>query len=300
MLHLHTDMRTEMSANMRLGTFARWLKGEPRDWAGPLFFASAEGRGRDVVFVHGLAASPECWEEAGVRVQPEIRAHLIHMRGFAGAAPSVTRQPGNFLKPMADELAEYIRTSCRGPAAVVGHSMGGIVSLILARDHPDVVERLMVVDVPAFFSVLINPFATAGNMATLAEASRRRYVERQGAALEEELTRATEKLVGDQDIRERVVRWGLESDRATTADVMAEVMVTDLRGDLAIIKCPVDVVYAWEKSGHSTRMGLDQAYASTYQGLSDKRLLRIDQARHYVMFDQPQLFYDAVKGWLAR
>lgn len=285
---------------MRLGSFARWLKGEPREWAGSLFFASAEGRGEDVVFIHGLAASPECWEEASARIVPEVRSHLVHMRGFSGAAPSTTREPGNFLKPMADELAEYIRASCTGPVAVCGHSMGGLVSLILTRDHPDVVERLMVVDVPAFFSALINPFATAGNMATLAEASRRRYFDKQGAALEDELTRSAEKLVGDPGVRERVVRWGLSSDRATTADVMAEVMVTDLRGDMARIMCPVDIVYAWEKSGHATRVALDQVYGSTYSGLQDKRMLRIDQARHYVMFDQPQLFYDAVKGWLAR
>ena len=71
----------------------------------------------------------------------------------------------NFLKPMADALAAYIRTLKAGRLPVVGHSMGGLVSLILARDHADVVERLMVVDVPAFFSVLINPFATAGAMA---------------------------------------------------------------------------------------------------------------------------------------
>ena len=30
-----------------------------------------------------------------------------------------------------------------------------LLGMILARDHPDTVERLMVVDVPAYFSVLI-------------------------------------------------------------------------------------------------------------------------------------------------
>jgi pimeloyl-ACP methyl ester carboxylesterase len=284
---------------MRLGTLARWLKGDPGDWDGELMLATAEGRGRDVVFVHGLAASPECWEQAGVRL-PEVRAHLVHMRGFSGLAPSQIREPGNFLKPMADELAAYIRSLGRGPVPVVGHSMGGVVAMILARDHADVVERLMVVDVPAYFSVLINPFATPGSMAGLADASRRRYLDKPEPALEDELRGATTKLVGDPDTQARVVRWGLDSDRATTADVMAEVMVTDLRADLAVIRCPVDVIYAWEKSGHATRVGLDQVYASSYSQLTNRRLLRIDQARHYVMFDQPQLFYDAVRGWLAR
>lgn len=289
---------------MQLGSIARWLKGDSRIWEGQHFTVAMEGsrdsRGRDVVFVHGLAASPECWEEAGGQLGPEVRSHFLHMRGFAGLPPSGFRSPGNFLKPMADALAGYIRLQRMGPVPVVGHSMGGIVGLILARDHPDVVERLMVVDVPAFFSVLINPFATVSSVAHLAEASRRSYVDKSKPQLEEDLRRATGKLVTDPEHVQRVVRWALASDRETTADVMAEVMVTDLRGDLHRIKAPVDVAYAWDRAGHVTRAALEQVYAAAYAGLSQGRRLRIDHARHYVMFDQPDAFYLAVQDWLAR
>ncbi len=285
---------------MRLGSLTRWLKAaEPREWTGPLFKTYIDGQGRDVVFVHGLAASPECWEKAAVQL-PDVQVHLVHMRGFAGLSPTLIRQPGDFLKPMADALASYIRWLDRGPVPVVGHSMGGVVSMILARDHPDLVDRLMVVDVPAFFSALINPFATAGAMASLADASRRRYLERSQPAHEEEMRRSVERLVMDPAEVDRIVRWGLMSDRETTADVMAEVMVTDLRPDLPRIQPPTEVVYAWEKSAPVTRAGLDQFYQSSYAGLPGRRLLRIDQARHYVMLDQPQAFYDGVRGWLAR
>ena len=99
---------------------------------------------------------------------------------------------------------------------------------------------------------------------------------------------------------ERIVRWGVMSDRDTTADVMAEVMVTDLRADLQRIQAPVDVIYAWDRAGHVTRVAIDQVYTSTYAGLSQGQRHRIDHARHYVMFDQPEVFYHAVRDWLAR
>jgi pimeloyl-ACP methyl ester carboxylesterase len=283
---------------MQLGSIARWLRRDARHWEGEHFTVAAQGRGRDVILVHGLAASPECWEEAEQHLG-EARLHFLHMRGFAGLAPSSLRKPGDFLKPVADALAVYIRSLRSGPVAVVGHSMGGIVSLILARDHPDVVDRLMVVDVPAFFSVLISPFATPKSIASLAEASRRSHVEKTVKTLEEDLRRATQKLVGDRKHLERIVRWGILSDRATTADVMAEVMVTDLRGDLPRIQAPVEVVYAWDRNSHATRVAVDQVYAASYSGLVNSRRLRIDQARHYVMFDQPEVFYHAVRDWLA-
>jgi pimeloyl-ACP methyl ester carboxylesterase len=81
---------------------------------------------------------------------------------------------------------------------------------------------------------------------------------------------------------------------------MAEVMVTDLRGDLQKIKVPVDVIYAWDKAAHPSRLALDQIYNAAYSGLVQGSKLRIDEARHYVMFDQPAAFYGAVNQWLAK
>lgn len=284
---------------MQLGSLARWIKRDTPVWEGELFTASVSGTGRDVIFVHGLASSPDCWDEA-VPMLPGVRVHAIHMRGFAGLAPSAFRSPMNFLKPVADALAGYIRTLKAGSAPVIGHSMGGLVSLMLARDHADTVERLMVVDVPAFFSMLITPFATATSMAPLAQHSRRTYFEKSKSQHQDDIRRASEKLVTDPHALERIVRWGLASDRRTTADVMAEVMVTDLRGDLQRIQAPVDVIYAWDRVSPASKMGLDQVYASSYAGLARARRMRIDEARHYVMFDQPAEFYGAVAAWLAR
>jgi pimeloyl-ACP methyl ester carboxylesterase len=284
---------------MQLGSLARWMKRDIPVWEGELFTSSVSGVGRDVVFIHGLAASPECWEDAAPSL-PGIRVHTIHMRGFAGLAPSAFRSPMNFLKPVADALAGYIRSLRVGPAPVVGHSMGGLVALMLARDHADVVDRLMVVDVPAFFSMLITPFATATSMAPLAQHSRRSYLEKSKAQHHDDTRRTSEKLVSRPDLLERVVRWGLTSDRAATADVMAEVMVTDLRGDMQRIKAPVDVIYAWDRVSPASKMSLDQVYASSYAGLVQGRRQRIDDARHYVMLDKPDAFYGAVNAWLAR
>ena len=285
---------------MQLGSLSRWLKKDEPAFDGQMFSVSVQGRGRDVVFIHGLAASPECWEEAGEYLGPDVRCHLLHMRGFSGLAPSGFREPMNFLKPMADAIAGYIRTLRTGPVAVVGHSMGGIVSLILARDHADVVDRLMVVDVPAFFSVLINPFATPGSISGIAQHTRRSYASKTKPQLQDEFRSSTPRLVSDPGMVDRIVRWGMTSDVSTIADVMAEVMVTDLRGDLSKIEAPVDVIYAWDKGSSGSKLGVDQVYASSYAGLLRGRKLRIDNARHYVMLDQPEVFYGAIRDWLAR
>ena len=72
---------------------------------------------------------------------------------------------------------------------------------------------------------------------------------------------------------------------------MAEVMVTDLRGDLQRIKAPVDVIYAWDKAGHFVEDGPRPGLRLVLFGSGRWRRLRIDDARHYIMFDQPGPFY---------
>lgn len=285
---------------MSLASISRWIRRDAGPWEGRLARISSSGSGKSVMLVHGLAASAACWGDLRAQLGPRVNVHLPQMRGFAGLTPPTGRVHGQYLKSMADELAAYLRKTAKEPVAVVGHSMGGIVSLILARDHPDVVDRLMVVDVPSFFSVLINPFATEATFSAFAEATRRQYLDKSAGELEDDLMRTARRLVRSKTDLARVVEWGLCSDQALTADVMAEVMTTDLRPDLRKINVPTDVLYAFESSMPISNMAVDQLYLSAYSGLNDCRLVRIDDARHYIMLDQPERFHREVANWMAR
>lgn len=285
---------------MPLVSLSRWIRRDPAPWDGRLSRVVAGGTGQTVLLLHGLAASEACWADLRGQLGPKVDVRLAQMRGFAGVAPPVGRQHGHYLKSMADELAGYLRKSARGPVSIVGHSMGGIVALIIARDHPDVVARLMVVDVPSFFSVLINPFATEATFTAFAEATRRQYVDKSAKELEDDIRRTARRLVRSDEHLARVVEWGLSSDQALTADVMAEVMTTDLRPDLPSIRPPTDVLYAFDSSMPISNMAVDQLYSAAYSGLKDCRLMRIDEARHYIMLDQPDRFHLAVRDWMAR
>lgn len=285
---------------MSIASISRWIRREPARAERLLSRIESDGSGRRVLLVHGLAASPACWSGLREELGARYNVHRPHIRGFAGLAPPTGRPHGRFLSAMADELAEHIRKTGRGPVAVVGHSMGGIVSLILARDHPTLVDRLMVIDVPSFFSVLINPFATEATFGAFAEATRRQYLGKSQADLEKDIRRTASRLVTSEADLQRVVDWGLSSDQALTADVMAEVMTTDLRSDMSSIAAPTDILYAYDPATPVSSMAIDQLYASAYAGLPNRRLVRIDDARHYIMMDQPERFHREVKTWLER
>ncbi|MGC4112146.1 MAG: alpha/beta fold hydrolase [Nocardioides sp.] len=116
-----------------------------------LTYTTAVGeQGSLVVFLHGLFGQGRNWTQvAKALADPERpdphRALLVDLphHGRSG-------WPDRFdYLQVADQVADQVAESLDGdePVALVGHSLGGKVAMVLALRHPRLVERLCVVDV---------------------------------------------------------------------------------------------------------------------------------------------------------
>lgn len=97
-----------------------------------------------LLFVHGLGESGLCFE--ALLAAPALAEwHLLvpDLPGY-GRSPWPA-EPGG-LEGHADHLALWLRARGAPPVVVVGHSMGGVVGLLLAERHPDLVRALVDVD----------------------------------------------------------------------------------------------------------------------------------------------------------
>lgn len=102
-----------------------------------------QGSGPPLLLVHGLGSSHKDWfaqkdffKQTHTVIAPDLRGH--------GATE---KPPGPYSIPqMADDLATLLRQLDLSPAHVVGLSMGGMISLQLARDAPQAVRTLTVVN----------------------------------------------------------------------------------------------------------------------------------------------------------
>jgi pimeloyl-ACP methyl ester carboxylesterase len=113
------------------------------DIDGPVHVADHGGDGSLVVLVHGLEGCHLNWMTVGPALAGAHRVIAPDLYGF-GLTPPGSR--GSGLEANADLVAELVRKYGDGPATLVGNSMGGLVAMLTATRHPEVVSRLVLVD----------------------------------------------------------------------------------------------------------------------------------------------------------
>ncbi len=100
--------------------------------------------GPPFVFIHGFACDHTFWEPQFDDLARDHRCLSLDLRGRGGSeakGPYHTTQ-------QADDVAAVMRALGFGPSIIVGHSLGGIVALLLNERHPDLVLGIVTGDSP--------------------------------------------------------------------------------------------------------------------------------------------------------
>ncbi|MBB6629244.1 alpha/beta fold hydrolase [Nocardioides sp. KIGAM211] len=97
--------------------------------------------GPRVVFCHGLFGQGKNWTRIGKELAVDHRVLLVDMPDHGRSA---WNDEFDYVRA-ADQVADLLADD--DPVALVGHSMGGKIAMLVALRHPALVERLCVVDV---------------------------------------------------------------------------------------------------------------------------------------------------------
>lgn len=256
------------------------------------------GQGPDVILIPGLASSREVWRATADRLKVTHRVHLVQLAGFAGEPWS--HADGAFVQPEVDELARYIREQHLDRPAIIGHSMGALSGLLLAQQHPELVDRLMSVDSLPFYSVIFGPTATVESARPFADQFATGIIGADEAAFVQQQTATAKGLSRTPATREAMLAWSLASDRHALASALKDVMTTDARPGLAAMTTPVTALYASDAEGGTPQAMADAVWSRDYAALPGVKLVRVDASRHFIMADQPERFAELVDAFLAQ
>ncbi|GAB2992428.1 alpha/beta fold hydrolase [Psychrosphaera aestuarii] len=258
------------------------------------------GQGKPIILIPGFSNDQRVWKAQTKALSKTHQVHLISLAGYAGQSPCLYKS--GFLSTVSEQLIDYIENNKLQDVTLVGHSLGGLLSMKLAIEKPNLFSHIISVDGLPFIGPIftrdnnteINDIAfQAKQIKTMykqASPSQIEFMTQQGMAVQ------TNSLTGQKEILD----MAKTSDSATLGDSIFDVMSTDLRPDLHKITSKLLLIGA---SGGFSSQAEHQYIKALYQAqLFDKvdaELVMNTNAKHFVMYDDSDWLTDRIIDFIS-
>ena len=100
------------------------------------------GEGKPFIILHGLFGSSDNWQTHAKKLSDYFKVYTVDQRNH-GRSP--WSDEFNYAL-MADDLHQLVEKEGLEDFILLGHSMGGKTAMTYTQNHPDLVEKLIVVD----------------------------------------------------------------------------------------------------------------------------------------------------------
>ena len=281
----------------------------PAERVGTLQVQRHGDHGRPVILIPGLECGPWVWQRTIADLEKNHVVYAVTLAGFDGVPPPAPDAKAGTLLDRADaSLLQLIEQKHIDKPVLVGHSIGGTLSLRFAGEHAKLISGVVAVDgLPIFpgmdrVSVAQRQAIAAQAKAQLAgmtpaqfKAAALPYMQHMGV-IDPQLAAREAPLVG-------------RSDAKAAADYMGADMAADYRPGLKQANVPILEIapyYAPDARRYAAmrkqRVPDEAQKAAYYQGLlanaPNAKVVSISPSRHFVMLDQPAKFQQVLDGFL--
>jgi pimeloyl-ACP methyl ester carboxylesterase len=259
---------------------------KPAAFTPTAFSVKVSGQGRPVIFIPRLASPGSVWDGTLAHLGGKVQAHVLTLAGFAGQAPI----PAPLLQQVHDQIIQYIDANHLDHPIIVGHSLGGMMSLWLAETDP-AIGGVVDVDGMPFLASAINPAATEDSATHLAAGMRQQLLSSPHDTFVSFMHQFLVSTVSDPQNLAMLDAAAAKCDQTTVANAFAELLGKDLRGDLGKITVPVLIVAAGVDRQGEPREKIEATWHAQIDAIPHHDLHVVDGAMHFVMLDKPDAFY---------
>jgi len=102
-----------------------------------------EGRGKSVLCIHGITANCRCWDIIASALSGDHRIIAMDLRGRGLSDKPPT---GYSIETHCNDIKALLGNLRLKQAVLMGHSLGAFIAIVFAARHPDLVDRLILVD----------------------------------------------------------------------------------------------------------------------------------------------------------
>jgi esterase len=244
----------------------------------------ATGDGPPVVILHGLFGSSRNWRSIAKALAPQYRVYCVDLRNH-GQSPWAASMS---YPELAEDVRMLIESEGLASPVVVGHSMGGKTAMALALAHPELLGRLIVVD--------IAPVAYQDRFSTYLEAMQ--AVDAHALTKRSEAMQLMAQRIRDVDVvgflmQNLVARDDHFDWRLNLAAIGAAVPVlSGFPAELLLRRYPGPATLIYGALSDYVRAEDRTSLSESFPAM---RLVEIEGAGHWVHADRPAEFFAALE-----
>ncbi|MDH7444349.1 alpha/beta fold hydrolase [Aquimarina sp. 2201CG14-23] len=256
----------------------------------PAITIEVSGNGNPILFLPGFTNPGSIWNDTVAHLENEHQNHLISYAGFDSNEP--IEMP--WYDTIKKELISYIKEKELTNVIIIGHSMGGNLAIDIAAAIPNTIKSLVIVDSIPCMRELMMPGVSESQI---------KYdnpYNQQMLAMNETQFKQTammmaQNMTNNKEKVDTLLDWILKADRETYVYGYTDLLKLDLRKVLDKVTAKTLILGAAFPNIDVAKSNYEKQYVS----LSDKTIKMIPDSKHFIMFDQPELFYQKVNAFLA-
>jgi len=242
------------------------------------------GRGHPVILLHGWLGSWGLWRETMTYLGQNYRTYALDFWGFGESGRKRSTYKVQDFVSLVNQFMDQLGIAS---APLVGHSMGGTVSLSVALDYPERVEKVVIIGSPIVGSSLALPLKLAGIPINA------RLLFTFFPLFRAAMRLASPFICSDPEFPDLMDRDLSRTTLESFLISIATLRKTDLRPRLNQIQIPVMGMF-----GDADNIVNPQQWKPLQEGLPNARIERFSQAGHFIMLDEPPLFLSILKDFL--
>jgi pimeloyl-ACP methyl ester carboxylesterase len=242
------------------------------------------GRGRPVILLHGWLGSWGLWQETMAYLGRYYRTYALDFWGFGESGKKRETYAVQDFVALVDQFMDRLGIF---EAPLVGHSMGGTVSLSVAIQYPQRARKVVVIGSPIVGSSLALPLKLAGYRWIASMLFNMMWAFRGAMKVASPYICSDPRFsqMMDHDLSSTTVESFLRS--------IASLRRTDLRPMLSQVHIPVMGMY-----GGRDNIVSPNEWKPLLAGVPHAKIVRWERAQHFVMLDTPQDFMENLKTFL--
>lgn len=240
-------------------------------------FYTEQGQGTPVVLLHGFPFHHGIWQQVAEKLERHARLIMPDLRGF-GQSPATEGMYS--MRLLAEDVARLLDKLSLEKVVLVGHSMGGYVSLAFAQAYPG---RLLGLGLVATQAAADNPEKRQSRLKTAS------LVKRRGVKVV--ANDMAPKLTPNASLAAPLVEIMMGANRqAVIGALQGMAERSDVTGDLSNIVVPAVVV-----AGAADQLLTLENQRTMAQMLPKGWLVEIPNGGHMPMFENPDLVADSIR-----